>query len=181
MGSSTCEPTWGSNRPNTLDTDLHLWESINIPSSLSPTVYYRECEKCTSYILTSTKVFHSASTFTCVPCLDEDKTPNQTPTKRNPYAHETRDDEQEYGRISIPMSDDSSDDCMFDDDMSEPSKENKSDTFINCVNKIILPTDQDATNIDHIATVDMAFTLGPVRDGIILNHQLSPIPIHSNP
>jgi hypothetical protein len=60
--SSTCEPTWG-NRPNTLDTDLHIWESINIPSSLSPTVYYRECEKCTSYILTSTKVLHSASTF----------------------------------------------------------------------------------------------------------------------
>ncbi len=63
-GSSTCEPTWGSNRPNTLASDLHLWESINISSSVSPTVYYRECEKCTSYILTSTKVFHSASTFT---------------------------------------------------------------------------------------------------------------------
>jgi hypothetical protein len=70
-----------------------------------------------NYFDRSTKVFHSESTFTCVPCLDEDKT----------------------------------------------------------------PTDQDATNIDHIATVDMAFTLGPVRDGIMLNHQLSPIPIHSNP
>jgi hypothetical protein len=115
-----------------------------------------------------------------VPCLDDDKTPNQTPTKRNPYAHDTRDDEQEYGGIPIPMSDGSSDDFMFDDDMSEPSDENKSDTFINCMNRIILPPHQDDKNIDHIATVDMAFTLGPV-DGIIHHHQLSPIPIHSNP
>ena len=79
------------------------------------------------------------------------------------------------------MSDDSSDDYMFDDDTSEPSEENKSDTFLNCMNRIILPKDPEEINIDHIATVDMAFTLGPVRDGIILHHQLSPIPIHSNP
>jgi hypothetical protein len=65
--------------------------------------------------------------------------------------------------------------------MSEASDENKSDMFIKRMNQLILPTDTDDSHIDTIATVDMAFIIGPVRDGIILNHGLSPIPIHPNP
>ncbi len=74
LESSSSEPTWGTSRPADHTTDLHIWETTNLSTSVTPMIYYRERDKCTSYILTSTKVFHSSSTFTCVPCLDENPT-----------------------------------------------------------------------------------------------------------
>ncbi len=180
-GRPTPEPTWGRYQPPNYEDDLKLWTTTNVSFSSSPTIYYRECEKCTSCILTSTKVFHSSSTFTCVSCLDGAQTSRQTLLIRNPDTHDTRDDEQEFGGIPIPTSDDSSDDFYFDDDLSSQPDENKSDTFINCMNRVLLPTNNDSSRIDTMATVDMAFTLAPVRDGIILHHTLSPIPFTRTP
>ncbi len=180
-GSPTPEPTWGRYTPPNYKEDLKLWETTNVSSPSSPTISYRECEKCTSYILTSTKVFHSGSTFTCVPCLDGERALHQTPLARTNDTHATTDDEQEFGGIPIPTSDVSSDDFSFDDDLSSESEDNKSDTSINCMNSLTLSSNIASSGVDSIATVDMAFTLGPVRDGIVLHHTLSPIPSHPNP
>jgi hypothetical protein len=49
------------------------------------------------------------------------------------------------------------------------------------MNSLTLKSDIVGSGIDSIATVDMAFTLGPVRNGIVLHHTLSPIPIQPNP
>jgi hypothetical protein len=98
-------------------------------------------------------------------------------TIRNPAIRDTKEDEQKFGGIVIPTSDDYSDDF----DLSDQSDGNMSNTFVNFMNSIILPSKNDVSDTDNIATIDIAFNLGPVRDGIIKHYTLSLIPIQYNP
>jgi hypothetical protein len=109
----------------------------------------------------------------------------QFETDHNNYhpRNEQQDDEMEFGRvIPIHQSDDSSDDAYLTTGESSSATLNgyqeEDDTFINCMNTLSLP-DQDSA--DEMATIDMAFKIGPKKDGIIYHHSLSPIPIHANP
>jgi hypothetical protein len=168
-GSSTAEPDWGRFTHPDHEAEHILWRDTNLPTVSLPTSYHKICLTCGNSLIIS----DPAPSLTCSRCPTAH--PSDTPIRHtmNYDSRATQDDEQEYGRIPIPMSDDSSENYS---DLTSASEDGyASDTFLNCMNTITLP------HADLLASDDIAFVLGPVRDGVIQHHSLSPIPIHSNP
>jgi hypothetical protein len=97
----------------------------------------------------------------------------------SPHNRRDRDDEEEYSRIPIPTSDDEDlyDELFYDTD---PETDPDPQTFTNNVTTLELTLGTSTTLLDEVATVDMAFRIGPVLDGKILDHNPPPIPIHPN-
>ena len=185
-GSSSIEPiTWGrieSSKERERMEDLRRWESINVGgyASQRTTKVYRHgrCYMCSKPV-SSTNLDPNVELF-CKEC-DEDLTAldcgyspsNQAdkPTKKRLEKVE-RDDEEEWGRIPIPLSDDESEGETWLDESDDSAQEcnNRSACIVSVETAFgRQPTmETNERKVNRSTTDDFAFRHGPRRDGTIL-------------
>ncbi len=187
-GSSSIEPRWErieSSKEKERMEDLRLWESINIGgyTNQRPTKTYRHgrfymCSKPAS----TTNLDPEVELF-CKECDQElveldcgyrsgEQTDMQT--KRGMEKTE-KDDEEEWGRIPIPQSDDSDNEPWLDDTSSPESEQEVEDATIEPpvkrkqggLNQNALRIVNNHVTVNKESTEDFAFRNGPCRDGSI--------------
>jgi hypothetical protein len=96
----------------------------------------------------------------------------------NPHNRRDRDDEEEFSRLPIPTIDDDED--FYDELFYDTDPETDPHTFNNNVTTLDLTLETSNTLLDEVATVDMAFRIGPGIDGRIQDQHPPHIPIHHN-
>jgi hypothetical protein len=185
-GSSSIEPIkWGrieSSKERERMEDLRRWENINVGgyASQRTTKVYRHgrCYMCSKPV-SSTNLDPNVELF-CKEC-DEDLTaldcgysPRDQADKPSKQGIEKagRDDEEEWGRIPIPQSDDESEDYTWLDELS--SSDEKNNTRPACVVSVMTAFNNKPNiqvkerKVNWTTTDDFAFSHGPRKDGTIL-------------
>jgi hypothetical protein len=168
--SSSIEPGWGrieSSKEKERMEDLRLWKSINIGgyTNQRTTKVYRHgrCYMCSKPV--SAVDLDPEMELFCKKCdqeltkldcgYDRKKTDEQTGTTTNRgLEKEERDDEEEWGRIPIPQSDDTD---STDEWLSEEPNEYESTS-----------TDDQDQNKKGYLNCFMAFLIAPRKDGRVL-------------
>jgi hypothetical protein len=183
-GSSSTEPGWGrieSRKERERMEDLRRWESINVGdyASQRTTKAYRHgrCYMCSKPVST-TDLDPSLELF-CKECDERlialdcgyDRPREKNVTKRRLEKAE-KDDEEEWGRIPIPQSDDSEDDTWLEgSDDSDQEREIRPACVVSVDIAFDTKPDKQETGKNKVntrVTDDFAFRHGPRRDGIIL-------------
>ena len=162
--------------------DLRRWENINVgnyASQRTTKVYHHgRCYKCSKPV-SSTNLDPDVELF-CKEC-DEDLTaldcgysPRDQADKPSKKGLEKtgRDDEEEWGRIPIPQSDDESEDYTWLDELG--SSDEKNNTRPACVVSVTTAFNNKPNiqvkerKVNWTTTDDFAFSHGPRKDGTIL-------------
>jgi hypothetical protein len=202
QGSSSVEPGWGrieSSKEKERMEDLRLWESINIGGykNQRTTKAYRHgrCYMCSKPVST-TNLDPEVELF-CKECdqmlveLDcgyRSGEQTDTPTKRGMEKTE-KDDEEEWGRIPIPQSDDSDNESWLDESSSPESEQEEEDVTIEppvmrkqegfSQNALMIVNNHVTVNKE--STEDFAFRNGPRRDGSIRKKDGSILTVDDQP
>jgi hypothetical protein len=190
---SSSNPTWGQSREPTkeqLEEDWQVWEHVNIHET---SIVYRHgrCHDCDKPV--SSTNLDPGRMLVCWECktnIIEEETKENTNEKRG-FEKAARDDEEEWKRIPLPTSDDSSEDSWLeessrseaDNESAEQitiAEEPTAETKKNVRNNYMSAIKRDNGNHESIA---LAFLLGPRRDGVILTKEgtlISTGEVHNN-
>jgi hypothetical protein len=155
--------TWGQRNHETTTK----WENTTIPQ---PNYLHRSCHICETSVCT----FNSSTRILCHQCKKsikefDDLFDTKTDTR------EGGDDEQEFQFMGIPIAGENdgdtdeewaSDESEHDEDNSPQGRLTNNATF--------------AINVDEHATRNLAFQVGPVRDGIVVFNTLPPASLTPN-
>ncbi len=183
-GSSSVEPEWGRREKRNekeIEEDYHTWKTVNVGgyTSQRTTQAYRQgrCYMCSKPVST-TNLDPEVELF-CQECrkdlteldcgFDDNINPKRGMERRD------RDDEEEWGRIPIPQSDDSDDEPWLDESQSPESEQEEEDVTIETpamgnekrFSQNTLTIVNKPTIVNKEYTEDFAFRNGPSRDGII--------------
>ncbi len=188
QGSSSIEPRWGrieSSKEKERMEDLRLWESINIGGHMNQrtTKAYRHgrCYMCSKPVSTTNldpevELFCKGCDQMLVElnCRYRSREQTDTQTKRGMERTE-KDDEEEWGRIPIPQSDDSDNEPWLDESSSPESEQEEEDVTIEppfmrkqegfSQNALMIVNNH--VNVNKESTEDFPFRNGPRRDGSI--------------
>jgi hypothetical protein len=182
-GSSSVEPKWersAKQNEKEIEEDYHTWKTVNVGGHASQrtTQSYRHgrCYMCSKPVST-TNLDPEVELF-CQECgkdlteldcgFDDNINPKRGMERRN------RDDEEEWGRIPIPQSDDSDDAPWLDESHSpEPEQKEEDVTFETPAtgkekySQNALMIVNNPMHVNKESTEYFAFRNGPRRDGII--------------
>jgi hypothetical protein len=183
-GSSSVEPEWArfaKQNEKEIEKDYHTWKTVNVGgyTSQRTTQSYRHgrCYMCSKPVST-TNLDPEVELF-CQEC-GKDLTEldcgfdDNINTKRG-MERRDRDDEEEWGRIPIPQSDDSDNEPWFEGSSSPESEQEEEDTMIQpsamgkekelSQNALMIVNKLKLVNKEYME--DFAFRNGHRRDGAI--------------
>jgi hypothetical protein len=183
-GSSSVEPEWGrfaKQNEKGIEKDYHTWKTVNVGgyASQRTTQAYRHerCYMCSKPVST-TNLDPEVELF-CQECgkdlteldcgFDDNINPKRGMERRD------RDNEEEWGRIPIPQSDDSDDEPWLDESHSPESEQEEDDVTFETPATGKEKFSQNAriivNNPMHVnkesTEEDFAFRNGPRRDGVV--------------
>ncbi len=198
--SSSSEPNWGQYRQRTqqeLEQEWQVWSKTNQNEQQGTTKAYRHyrCESCNKPA--STTNLDTTHTLLCLECVPGRVTPEREDlVKTTKLFHKQgmektgRDDEEEWGGIPIPQSDDSDDEYWLDEISSVDSEseryetdagpsalnsrnpdEDPDDASFNLTSQVhrtsTPPTKKGKAQMPMSNFDDLAFLIGPRCDGSI--------------
>ncbi len=182
-GSSSVEPEWGrfaKQNEKEIEEDYHTWKTVNVGGHKNQrtTQAYRHgrCYMCSKPVST-TNLDPEVELF-CQECgkdlteldcgFDDNINPKRGMERRD------RDDEEEWGRIPIPQSDDSDDEPWLDESHSSESEQEEEDVTLETpamgkekFSQNALMIVNNPMHVNKESTEDFAFRNGPRRDGIV--------------
>ena len=168
QGSSS-EPTWGRYRQQTqqeMDSEWKVWEQTN-QHETTPTHRHGRCALCDKPV--STRNLDTGYTLICVACThkrDHVEDNERPPDKRG--GRRDKDDEEEWGGIPIPQSDDSDDEYWLEELTSTESESEQEEEDVSRQSlrkRVATPNNEIRDRVNN--TNDLAFLFGPRRDEII--------------
>jgi hypothetical protein len=197
---SSSIPTWGQSKGATkeqLEEDWQVWEHANIHET---SIVYRhgrchDCDKPVSSTVLDPD--HMLLCWECKPNIIEEDTKENTSDKRG-FGKAERDDEEEWKRIPIPTSDDSSEGDWASEEFyleESPPSEGVNEEDIAAPVIVEEPTAETNKHVrnnymsivkkdnDKCESTTLAFLIGPRRDGVILKKDgtlISTYDIHNN-
>ena len=172
--SSSVEPTWGTWRrqtPQEIKDDWTVWTEANIDKEKTTQAYrHGRCHLCDKPVSSSN--MDERTMLTCWECkrtiIENEGQENEDGA--GDKGKKDKDDEEEWGRIPIPQSDDSEDEPWLEESQSPDSEgENKTPTTSNKkgFSQNVLTIASNTLLVDRQSTEDFAFRNGPRKDGII--------------
>jgi hypothetical protein len=142
-----------------IENGWQAWNEVNFDKTTETTKQaYRHgrCHMCAKFV--STINLNVNEELLCTECKP---TEDEISTKR--VLGKNDNDEEEWGRIPIPQSDDSEDDTWFDDE-SETEEEDESSGLTHYESA---KATQEKYTRNKMLNDELAFKLGPRRDGIV--------------
>ena len=160
--SSSVEPAWGAWRKQSAkecEEDWKVWNEAN-QDGTTQTYSHGRCHLCNKPVST----LNPKNKFTCFECkryiAENEGQENDTTTQG--LGKTDKDDEEEWGRIPIPQSDDSDEDTWLDEAPKSESEEEETIGSHTPTKKI-----KQGEHKNKKFTEDLAFRYGPRRDGIV--------------
>jgi hypothetical protein len=148
--SSSVEPTWGTTREPNHQREYEQWMTVNMAKGIEDAYHYVGCQICDTPMVT----YRHILTPTCHTCKDEYQREVEETLQLQRHERDERegsDDEEEFSRIPIAGETEGDyEDSLFD---AIYGSENDS---------------SDNETINKTATNNIAFAIGPHRDGIIM-------------
>ena len=190
-GSSSVEPEWGrfkKQNEKEIEADYHTWKGVNVGGHTGQrtTQAYRHgrCYMCSKPVSTTNldpelELFcqRCGEDLTQLDCgFDDNINPKRGMERRD------RDDEEEWGRIPIPQSDDESEGDTWLDESDDSEAER--DIRPACVVRVETAFNREPNikigkyKINRQTTDDFAFRHGPRRDGTILRKDGSTLDLY---
>jgi hypothetical protein len=168
---------WGTHTQTLLT--LELWESINSPELPNPRYLPRVCSLCNTPMAS----LQLDNVITCHACRKKEE------AQINTIAPETReggkDDEQEYQFLGIPIAGenkgDSEEDWYHQNMVRIVEKDDEQDTDVEEEEDEQIPLARIDHTMDEEASDDIAFRIGPTKDGIMRMKKGKPITLNPNP
>ncbi len=168
QGSSS-EPTWGRYRQQTqqeMDSERKVWEQTN-QHETAPTYRHCRCALCDKPV--SARHLNTGYILICVACTHkrDHVEDNERPSDKR-GGRRDKDDEEEWGSIPIPQSDDSDDEYWLEELTSTESESEQEEEDVSRQSlrkRVATPNNEIRDRVNN--TNDLAFLIGPRRDGII--------------